>query len=209
VSFINRLTEPSLLGIAVFGVILLLAVTGCQSTSNAPPQGKIDTIAPANPAPDAAALKPGLAVSYSSISANSIADVVIAGRGKPGKPLPHLNWQASDTPMMTSGRATQVSAQITGFIRFSETGTYVLKIRSNDGVRLSINGIKAIEDPTVHAARFSRTTSLTIKTAGWYKLDMLYFQKGGSAALELYWQPPKAADFVIVPGEAFTHLAGN
>lgn len=206
---VGTFIKPRLAGIAAAGAVLLLIGTGCQTASNAPPSGKIDTIAPVNPAPDAAALKPGLAVHYANISANSITDVEIAGRGKPGKPLLHLNWQASDTPVMTSAFANQVSAQISGFMRFPDAGTYVLKIRSNDGVRLSIGGVKVIEDPSVHAARFSRPASLVIKTAGLYKLDMLYFQKGGAAVLELYWQPPKAADFVIVPGEAFAHLASN
>ena len=207
--FIGKSGWPRLRGIGAAGAVLLLIGTGCQTASNAPPSGKIDTIAPVSPAPDAAALKPGLAVFYANISANSITDVEIAGRGKPGKALLHLNWQASDTPVMTSAFANQVSAQISGFMRFPDPGTYVLKIRSNDGVRLSIGGAKVIEDPSVHAARFSQPASLVIKNTGWYKLDMLYFQKGGSAVLELYWQPPKAADFVIVPGGAFAHLAGG
>ena len=119
-AFIGKSSWPLMCGAA-----LLLMAAGCQTTSEAPPPTMIDTLLPASPPPDAAALRPGLAVYYANIIANSIADVEIAGRGRPGKPLPHLNWQASDTPVMTSALATQVSAQIAGYIRFPEPGTYV------------------------------------------------------------------------------------
>ncbi len=37
---------------------------------------------------------------------------------------------------------------------------------------------------------------------------MLYFQRKGTATLELYWKPPgqEDADFVLVPAEAFAHI---
>jgi len=187
--------------IVVTAVSLILS--GCQTGVPKVPDGPVDTLRPAK----TDALAPGLAVEYSNIIANSISDVKIAGRGTPGPKLPHLNWNHSDTPVMTSQYATEVAAQINGYMLFDTAGTYVLKVKSNDGVRLSLDGVLLINDPTVHASRFAPPSTLVIKEPGHYRLDMLYYQKRGTAALEVYWQPPGATDFVIVPDSAFFHSA--
>jgi len=40
---------------------------------------------------------------------------------------------------------------------------------------------------------------------GWYDLRVRYFQRKGSAALSLLWQPPGQMDFTPVPAEAYGH----
>ena len=46
----------------------------------------------------------------------------------------------------------------------------------------------------------------SIEEAGWYPMLIKYFQKKGTAALSLYWKPPGAAEFSVIPAEAYAHL---
>jgi len=186
--------------------LMLIGVAGCQTMTLAPPTGGNVAIAPANPAPDEQVLKPGLAVDYSNIIANKISDVETAGRGKPGTPLPHLNWPtAGGGAVMTSNYAIHVAARIEGYMKFPESGRYELRILSNDGVHMALGGITVLSDPGVHVSRLAGPTVVTITQTGWYKLEMQYFQKDGSATLELHWRRPGQADFEAVPGEMFAH----
>jgi hypothetical protein len=188
----------------LFALALLFAVTGCQSG----PGGSSSIISGLQPAkPLNASLQAGLAVIYSNISANHIRDIEAAGRGRPGKTLPHLNWPNTSSAVLTSGLSVQVAARIDGFIRFAKPGSYGLKINANDGVRLSIGGTLVVEDPEVHGDRFTDTATITITQAGWYQLSLQYFQKAGSASLQLYWQPPNSGKFEIVPASALAHGA--
>jgi len=165
----------------------------------------VSALRPATPQPEAATLRSGLAVEYLHVIANSVDDVEIAGRGRRGKPLPMLNYDSADGPALTSTIPELLGARITGYIRFAEPGTYRLKARSNDGVRASISGVVVINDPHVHTSRFSNVVSLVIDEPGWYPFYMLYFQKRYTATLELHWQTPGAAQFELVPPEAYAH----
>jgi urease alpha subunit len=151
-----------------------------------------------------------LAVDYSNVIANRISDVEVAGRGTPGRPLPNLNWpQVDGTPVMTSEYSIHVAARIDGYIKFAEAGNYELRILSNDGVRLMIGGSTVLADPTVHTSRLAGPVTLTIRDAGWYNLSLLYFQKAGSAVLELHWRRPGQSDFEAVPDAAFAHARSS
>jgi hypothetical protein len=63
-----------------------------------------------------------------------------------------------------------------------------------------------LEDPDVHADRYSEPATVTVPAAGWYKLAITYFQKKYSSALQLSWKPPGGGDFALIPAEAYAHL---
>jgi hypothetical protein len=44
---------------------------------------------------------------------------------------------------------------------------------------------------------------LNIAAAGWYKLEVSYFERKSTSTLQLYWQPPGGTEFVIVPAAAY------
>lgn len=170
--------------------------------------GDISGLNPASPQPDASALAPGLAVEYLRIKANHVDEIEASGKGKPGEALTMLDWNTGDDLVLTSDYSTEVGARITGFIKFPEAGTYIMTIQSNDGVRMLIGEQKIIEDPGVHRDRYSDYVNVAITEAGWYPFYMIYFQKKGTATLELYWQKPGDENFEFVPEEAFAHLPG-
>jgi hypothetical protein len=94
---------------------------------------------------------------------------------------------------------------LNGVIRLDKPGTYGFQANSNDGVRLAIGGQRLIDDASWHGDRLSQEAWLTISEPGWYALQILYFQRRGTATLQLYWQPPGTGTFAIVPAAALAH----
>ena len=165
----------------------------------------ISDLQPATPQPQAGDLTPGLAVEYLPGFIRHVDRLEHVGPGEPGPPLDRLDWNSQQGEVLTSGRTDGIGARITGFIRFPAQGGYLLTIQSNDGVRLRISDRVIIEDPDVHIDRYSPEVLVNIERSGWYPLHLLYFERKNTSTLELYWQPPDADRFDLVPAGAFAH----
>ena len=76
-------------------------------------------------------------------------------------------------------------------------------MRSNDGVRLTIGGDQLHEDAKPHADRTSDSLPVEVREAGWYPIEIIWYQRKGSWALELTWSA--GGDFAAVPPENFGH----
>lgn len=195
------------MGIA--GLCLAIAGAPTQSMGDAAPEPiKVPPVAPADPQPDAAALKDGLAVRYyfaKFTHIDNLAAWMNSDDGIEGTPLPNLDYQMGAGNVLTTTSADLVGAHITGFIQFAEAGVYELKVISNDGVRLTVGGEMIFEDPEIHADTASPPLVVTIDLPGWYPLEILYYEKKGSAALKLHWKTPGASGFTAVPATALKH----
>jgi hypothetical protein len=191
------------LGLAVAALV--------AATPDAIAGGTISGLAPAKPQPNPAALEPGLAVTYYYglvLHVDKLAKKIAKNsKGHVGPPIPQLNYKVGQGAVLTSRFKNGVGAYIEGLINFPEAGTYVLKMQSNDGVKLEIGGKLIHLDPGVHANTFSDPIPVKIDAAGWYPLSLIYFEHKNTATLELYWSKPggaEAADFV--PADAFAHV---
>jgi PA14 domain len=182
------------LGCAILAGVMLWAGAALAS---------FDDLKPADPQPAAGTLQPGLAVNYMEVKARHVDEVEEAGDGEPGPPLPQLDYQSGAGTVLTSDHADMVGARIRGFINFDQPGRWLLATQSNDGVRVRIDGKIIINDPDVHSDQFSMNAELNIAAAGWYKLEVSYFERKSTSTLQLYWQPPGGTEFVIVPAAAY------
>ena len=173
-------------------------------------------IAPLSPQPSADAVSPGLAVEYLNQKFYTLAELYTPDVAPvKGEPIPILDQLSkvdpiSDEPIMgikvlTSDRSIMVGALIRGMIHFSEAGNWTLHLVSNDGVRFWIGDVKLWEDPEIHYDRESDPLELVIPEAGWYDFKLDYYQKKGTAALQLLWTPP-GGEQVVVPAEALAHV---
>jgi len=127
-------------------------------------------------------------------------------QGRPGKPILMLNHRFGKGEVFDSGRSRGVGVQMSGFINFSVPGPYVFMARSNDGVRVYINGEVIVKDEDVHSERDSEPGTIEINKPCWYPIEVRYFQRKGSAAIGLYWKEPGASRFTVVPAEAYAHM---
>jgi hypothetical protein len=156
-------------------------------------------------------LHPGLSVLYFHDFYRHIDEMprgrMAISRGIPGKPIPVLNHKFGEEEMVfKSGKAKGVGMHIDGFILFETPGDYVFQANTNDGFRMLINGLRIINDPNVHSDRMSEKATIRISEPGWYPLRILYFQRKGTATIQLFWEKPGDKEMVIVPAEAYAHL---
>ncbi len=160
---------------------------------------------------DGELLKPGLAVTYHFSKFNHIDELIgfaAVREGTVGEPLAKLDYNTGNGHVLTTDRSKLVGANINGFIQFPVPGKYMIATQSNDGIQLNIGGKLIEEDPGVHSDRFSDLIPVVIEKAGWYPLQLWYYQKKGTATLELYWlEPGKEGDLKFVPEKAFAHVA--
>jgi len=181
-----------------------ISATATQLAAAGPPQPL------AAPATAPAALAPGLAVRYFDGYYRHIDELPASHAamelGRPGPPILSLNHQFGFLPVFDSGRGHGVGMLLTGYLLLENTGTYLFSALSNDGVRIFLGDVQVADDPAVHRDKFSDPVSVSVAEPGWYPLKIQYFQRKGSAALKLYWRPPTATDFVIVPAAAYGHL---
>jgi hypothetical protein len=138
---------------------------------------------------------------------NKLNEIGKLGKGKQGEPIKLLDHKTNDGNVLTADRSMGVGAKITGLIKFDQPGTYVFHVNSNDGVRVTIAGIKTYENDGVHADEMSDPIPFVVDQPGWYELAVDYFQKKGTSALQLFWTPPGGAQ-APVPATQFAHFKG-
>lgn len=185
--------------IAILGAAALAACAGGYQPPAGPPQ-------PANPQP--AAVRPGLVPLY-FIGMLEHVDNMPRGadlaKGRRGAPVAVLDAESSSGAMWESGERRNYSVQMDGLIKLEQPGRYGFAATSNDGIRVTLDRHRVVDDPYVHATQTSPVTWIEVPQAGWYPLTVQYFQKGGTAALKLLWQPPGASSLSVVPAAALAH----
>lgn len=168
------------------------------------------SVKPANPQPDPALMKQGLAVSYAyprDVRSLENADHHLTKSPFSGQPL--IGFDYPDTVegelTMTSRQPFVFAARISGFIEFAEAGTHILDFETNDGLSVSIGGQEVYEYDGRHACSSSGEVTVNVPEAGWYALEATYFQRQGTACLLMKWQPP-GGELDWTPNEAFAFI---
>jgi PA14 domain len=166
-----------------------------------------------SPQPAADVVKPGLTVRYYSPKLRYIDEFVRFVRIRPGTPgenIPALNYadKGHGANVLGTNQAEMVGAVIDGLIKFEEPGTYQFAMVANDLVRLQIGEALVIEkDWDGMPTQMGDSVNVAIAQPGWYRLHVMYFQRKGTAALELYWKRPgQMGNLQLVPAEAFAHI---
>jgi YVTN family beta-propeller protein len=114
-----------------------------------------------------------------------------------------FSWSDSPGPGVN---ANQFSVRWTGFIEASATGSFLLRTRSNDGVRVWLNGSLVIDHWTAHATGDDTSAAVALTLNQRYAITVEYYDDAGTGVARLLWKAPAAADFVVVP---ITRLYAN
>ena len=228
----NKTTHKRMVKLVFLVLPFIFAITGCgmlgikkDTGIYLPPstevQEKLDQ------------LRPGLSVVYFHGFYRNISQMPrgksAIEKGIPGKPIPVLNHEFGEDMVFDSGRSKGVGMHMDGFILFDKTGDYIFQANTNDGFRLLISGIKIIDDPHYHSdrlseigivrveepewdllpKRMSRKVKVKVSETGWYPLRILYFQRKGTATIQLFWIQPGDKKKVFVPAEVYAHIAAR
>lgn len=167
--------------------------------------------APAAPQPDAAALRPGLAVKYAypgDIKSLTDAESWRSYDPKPGPPLVGFDYPDTlpDEKALTSDAEEFVVAFIDGYIAFEQPGTHYLEFWSNDGLRVELGGIQIYEHDGRHPCETLGPVAIEIETPGWYPVQALYFQRRNTSCLLMKSKSPDG-ELDWAPLENYAHQA--
>jgi len=97
--------------------------------------------------------------------------------------------------------------RVEGFLEVAAAGRYALRLSSDDGSRLALDGRTLIEHDGLHS--FSPETAELELTAGVHALAIEHFQTYGGFGLRLEWKPPGATAFEVVPAGALSSPKGE
>lgn len=185
---------------AVLACVLVASAAGADAKK----------LKPANPQPSG--VKSGLAVAYAwagdipaKIDYLGQAKDLLKEGAKSGKPLRGLDYRDTDEgdPVLTFDQAFNVAAAVRGYIRFDEPGTYEVETWSNDGIEAFIGGQKVGIITGRQTCSPNQRTTVEVPQAGWYDLNMVYFQKWSTSCLMMKWGKEGDEDLKWVPNDVF------
>jgi len=144
-------------------------------------------LTPASPQPTS--LKKGLAVQYAypkDIKTLGNAERALR-KATPGAPLAGLDHRDTNDGdiTLTSDRAHNVAAKITGYVRFDAPGIYIVDFLTNDGLDAKISGEQVGYFNGRQSCQATRAVEVEVPEAGWYPLDITYFQRVGTSCLHM------------------------
>jgi hypothetical protein len=85
------------------------------------------------------------------------------------------------------------------------TGTYYFRTSSDDGSKVYLDQQLVVNNDGVHAPKTADSTPLSL-TQGEHELKIQWYQGPPvQIALQVYWKPPGASDFAIIPATALSH----
>jgi hypothetical protein len=89
-----------------------------------------------------------------------------------------------------------------GFLQVPADGMYTFSLLSNDGSCLWLDGEKLIDNDGAHVE--AEKSNISRLQAGMHRIEVRYFQAGGTSELRFFWQGP-AFGKTEVPATAFFH----
>ena len=101
-------------------------------------------------------------------------------------------------PVKTAGRKQQFGLIYKGWIDLPEDGRYQFKARSDDAIRVLINGVEVVADPIKHKER--EATGTADLTAGRHTIEIQYFQWKRNYALDLKFVAPSGEEQEVDAG---------
>lgn len=172
-------------------VVWAIAALGmiCTSPAMAAPL----KLKPASPQPSS--VKSGLNVKYgyatSKFKSLSLAHSIYNSTAKPGKPLTGLDYRDNNFGDMalTATQAWYLTAKITGYFRFDAPGVYDIEMYVNDGIDAKIGGQRVGYIEGINPCEGTTIVQVEAPVAGWYDLDMFYYQNAGTACLMMKMGP--------------------
>ncbi|WP_319549100.1 PA14 domain-containing protein [Desulfogranum marinum] len=124
-----------------------------------------------------------------------------------GEAILELNHTFGRGEVFASGAKQGVGMRLQGYLLFAEPGEYSLQAMSNDGIIMQLDGVQVLSDPKQHSDRLTEMAQVVINHPGWYPVVIEYFQRKGTATLQLLWKTPGSSDVEPIPASAYGHVS--
>ncbi len=120
--------------------------------------------------------------------------------------LDFTNWVSA--PPGTAVQADgEFSERWTGYVSVPTSGSWTFTTKSNDGVRVWVDGQQIIDNWSLHAVT-EDSASITLP-AGWHSLRVEHFQSGGQMAMQLFFDGPGQSKVIIPTANLSVQPLGN
>jgi len=86
-----------------------------------------------------------------------------------------------------------------GWIEPTFTGAYTFQTLSDEGVRVTVNGVGVIDHWTPHSAATATSGVVQLVARQRYVIKVEYYDASGKAQVRLSWKPPGTFNYVPVP----------
>ncbi len=118
-----------------------------------------------------------------------------------------FDW-GNGTPGVAGIGADNFSVRWEGFVMPPVSGSYTFRTRSDDGVRLYVDGNLVIDNWTDHAPTDNDSAPIALNAGQRYPVVMEYYENGGGAVAQLSWSGPDTGGFQFIPRSALSHFCG-
>ncbi len=118
-----------------------------------------------------------------------------------------FDW-GTGTPGVTGIGADNFSVRWEGFVTPPVSGNYTFRTRSDDGVRLYLDGNLVIDNWTDHAPTDNDSVPIALNAGQRYPVVMEYYENGGGAVAQLSWSGPDTGGFQFIPRSSLSHFCG-
>ncbi|MER8220632.1 family 16 glycoside hydrolase [Streptomyces sp. NPDC094143] len=165
--------------------------------------------APASPSPAAAAdippQEPGVTLRVYDVQTplSKLCTLKPGQTPNHDKLMPTVDWS---TAADFGGFEDRFVSEATGYLIAPREGSYVFRLTSDDGSRLSLDGSTVIDHDGLHGAEPKDGT--VHLTTGSHPLRVEHFERDGGQQVQLSWKPPGESEFTLVPREALSTDAG-
>ncbi len=105
--------------------------------------------------------------------------------------VPWFDW--GDSAPAGAVPADNFSVRWSGQIQAVQAGSYQFRTRSDDGIRLWVNGTQLINNWSEHPPTDDTSGAITLAAGQQVPIVIEYFEGGGGATLQLSWQRPGGA----------------
>ncbi|PTY38643.1 hypothetical protein BGP77_10695 [Saccharospirillum sp. MSK14-1] len=117
-----------------------------------------------------------------------------------------FNWGYLGSPDLGSLGFDEFSIRWNGYLRAPTDQPFDIAVRSDDGVRLSVDEFLIINNWTNHSATLD-TAELNLEADRYYALELEYYEASGSARIELLWDitDDGNTNFTAIPSQFLVH----
>ncbi len=116
-----------------------------------------------------------------------------------------INFPRSRNAFYSDGPTDYFAVRIVGQIDIPAEGIWSIRLESDQGARLWIDGELLINDGTSHSYR-SKTGIISL-TAGLHDIEVRYWEGWSDAGLVLHWDGPTVGTEEVIPASAFSYPA--
>jgi hypothetical protein len=107
-------------------------------------------------------------------------------------------WGSPSTKVSTN----HFSARWAGSVLAPVTGVYKFTTRSDDGVRLWVNGHELVNNWTNHSAT-NNSGTISLVAGQKYSIKMEYYERTGTAVAQLSWTLPGKSKQIVPKADLF------